>query len=160
MRWIVFVVGFFFSVGVVGCGGSGDNSNTNSNTNSTASKDYSTTLKTKSEAYVVSYGDIKDSDGKAYEKIPFNKIFSMTLTVKSGGGEAAALGEAPAVEAMMPEHQHGMNTKPVVESDSPGTYKVTGMLFHMPGLWTLTVTFPGQGGASESVTFNVMQEAS
>ncbi len=160
MRWIVFVVGCFFSVGVVGCGSAGDSSNTNTNTNNTASKDYSTTLKTKSEAYVVSYGEIRDSEGKSYEKIPFNKIFSMVVTVKSGGGEAAALGEAPSVDAMMPEHQHGMNTKPVVENQSPGVYKVTGMLFHMPGLWTLTVTFPGDGGASESVTFNVMQDAS
>ncbi len=147
MRWIVFVVGCFFSVGVVGCGSAGDSSNTNTNTNNTASKDYS-------------YGEIRDSEGKSYEKIPFNKIFSMVVTVKSGGGEAAALGEAPSVDAMMPEHQHGMNTKPVVENQSPGVYKVTGMLFHMPGLWTLTVTFPGDGGASESVTFNVMQDAS
>lgn len=157
IRWFVFTLVLVCASYLSACSGGGDNSNTNNaNTNNASSKDLSTTLKTDGQSFEVSYGEIKGSEGEAYPSIPFNKIFSLSVTIKGKDGKAAALVEAPAVEAEMPEHQHGMNTKPVVESDDSGGYRVTGMLFHMPGWWTIKVAVPTSEGKTENVVFNVM----
>ena len=128
-------------------GPASQNQNNNADT-----KDYSTKLSTGSKAFEVSYGEIKDAEGKVYETVPFNKIFSMVLTVTGSLAE----GKEPVIEAIMPEHKHGMNTKPKLKSLPDGKYEVTGMLFHMPGWWTIKVELPSSGGEVESVTFNVM----
>jgi hypothetical protein len=41
------------------------------------------------------------------------------------------------VDAGMPEHQHGMNRRPVIRSLDGGKFEVQGLLFHMPGRWEL-----------------------
>ena len=43
------------------------------------------------------------------------------------------------INAFMPAHNHGMTRVPEVRRDKDGTFKVTGMLFHMPGRWELVV---------------------
>jgi hypothetical protein len=42
-----------------------------------------------------------------------------------------------AVDAVMPEHRHGMNYRPTVTVLGPGRYRAEGLLFHMPGRWDL-----------------------
>ncbi|WP_419906405.1 FixH family protein [Hoeflea sp.] len=44
-----------------------------------------------------------------------------------------------AVDAWMPSHQHGMNYEPDIKAIGNGRYAVTNMVYHMPGLWQLTV---------------------
>ncbi|MCA9001512.1 MAG: hypothetical protein KDB61_06285 [Planctomycetes bacterium] len=46
---------------------------------------------------------------------------------------------AIAVDARMPEHQHGMLQTPGIERIAPGTYRIEGMRFHMLGYWQLQV---------------------
>jgi hypothetical protein len=41
------------------------------------------------------------------------------------------------VDAAMPHHGHGMNVRPKVEALGAGRFRVTGLLFHMPGRWEL-----------------------
>lgn len=41
------------------------------------------------------------------------------------------------VDAAMPHHGHGMNVRPKVEALGGGRFRVTGLLFHMPGRWEL-----------------------
>ena len=41
------------------------------------------------------------------------------------------------VDALMPEHRHGMNNRPTVIKSGDGVYVAEGMLFHMPGRWQL-----------------------
>ena len=41
------------------------------------------------------------------------------------------------VDALMPEHRHGMNYRPTVVKGGDGVYVAEGMLFHMPGRWQL-----------------------
>ena len=41
------------------------------------------------------------------------------------------------IDALMPEHRHGMNYRPTVVKSGDGVYVAEGMLFHMPGLWQL-----------------------
>jgi hypothetical protein len=41
------------------------------------------------------------------------------------------------VDAAMPEHQHGMNRRPVIHPGTGGEFQVEGLLFHMSGRWEL-----------------------
>jgi hypothetical protein len=41
------------------------------------------------------------------------------------------------VDAVMPNHRHGMNYRPRVSAHGNGRYVVDGLLFHMPGKWRL-----------------------
>lgn len=74
------------------------------------------------------------------EPIPLNEPFDLSVDVRAG---CAADATAPAeldrlrVDAMMPEHRHGMNTEPRVVRVAPGRFEVRGLLFHMAGIWEL-----------------------
>lgn len=47
--------------------------------------------------------------------------------------------ERLSVDATMPRHRHGMNYHPKLEQNGEGRYTVTGLFFHMPGLWRIEV---------------------
>ncbi len=60
------------------------------------------------------------------------------------------------VSGIMPEHGHGMPTKPeVTKNFGDGTYLVEGMEFSMPGWWLMTVSVD-EGGKTDKATFNLM----
>ena len=45
------------------------------------------------------------------------------------------------IEGGMPEHDHGLPTRPKVTSEvSPGIYLLQGVRFHMPGRWEIKFT--------------------
>ena len=44
---------------------------------------------------------------------------------------------ALSVDARMPEHRHGMNSRARVVEEAPGRYLADGLMFHMPGRWEL-----------------------
>jgi len=43
------------------------------------------------------------------------------------------------LDATMPAHRHGMNYKPEIQPVADNIYRVSGMFFHMPGEWQITV---------------------
>jgi hypothetical protein len=47
------------------------------------------------------------------------------------------------VEATMPMHNHGMNYLPEITTTGENRYKATGMLFHMPGKWRISLETQG-----------------
>ena len=49
------------------------------------------------------------------------------------------------VDALMPEHGHGMNYKPTVTLAAGGALRAEGLVFHMPGRWHLTFAITGAG---------------
>jgi len=49
------------------------------------------------------------------------------------------------VDADMPTHDHGMNTIPTTTFVGDGWYETTGMLFHMPGPWQITIDITAEG---------------
>jgi hypothetical protein len=70
--------------------------------------------------------------------VPLNNTFSAHVDVYKNGNKAQrAQGVVLAVDALMPEHNHGMNTEPTIKSNSDGSFDVSGLLFHMPGKWEL-----------------------
>jgi len=60
-------------------------------------------------------------------------------------------------DAAMPEHDHGMNTKPKVRANPDGSFTVKGMLFHMPGRWELYLDVT-RAGVTERAQFEVQLE--
>jgi hypothetical protein len=47
------------------------------------------------------------------------------------------------VKATMPAHNHGMNYSPEVTTSGETMYKASGMLFHMPGQWRISLETRG-----------------
>lgn len=71
--------------------------------------------------------------------IPLNELFEMVVSVDAS---AAADDSSNPVwlraTAEMPAHQHGMNTRVVVEQLEDGRFAIKGLLFHMRGEWLIT----------------------
>jgi hypothetical protein len=67
------------------------------------------------------------------EPIAPGKHFALDIAVcpRAGAESPSAL----AVDAVMPEHRHGMNYRPVVVARGDGSYRADGLMFHMPGRW-------------------------
>jgi hypothetical protein len=72
-------------------------------------------------------------------------LFALDIVVCPRAGVAPPTGLA--VDAVMPEHRHGMNYRPTVAARGPGTYRAEGLLFHMPGRWDLLFDVDTGAGA-------------
>jgi hypothetical protein len=74
------------------------------------------------------------------DPIVVNQPVKLRVWVVDGGGKGPLLNTnqiALSVDAVMPEHQHGMTTEAAVHADDKGTFEVSGVLLHMPGRWQL-----------------------
>ena len=80
----------------------------------------------------------KDGVAVAYrtipEKIEVGKPFRIEVVACHGKVAPTRIG----VDAGMPMHGHGMNYKPSEKVVAPGHSEFDGLLFHMPGSWTIT----------------------
>ena len=79
------------------------------------------------------------------ETLEINRIHSWHLTVTDTDRKLLGNLEIE-VDGGMPEHDHGMPTRPqVVASKTAGHYRVDGVRFHMPGRWEIRISiFDGQ----------------
>lgn len=84
--------------------------------------------------------------------IPLNEAFVYDVEVHPIQGDADGL--ALAFDAVMPDHGHGMNTLPEVEATGAGTFRVEGLLFHMPGDWEIHIDVT-RDETTERATFPV-----
>lgn len=73
--------------------------------------------------------------------VPLGKPFSLDIKLCGGGKPVDRI----KVDAVMPLHKHGMNYRPKVTQTSKIAYRASGMYFHMPGLWRLSLTLYGAG---------------
>jgi hypothetical protein len=88
--------------------------------------------------------------------VPLNKIFELDVRVFTDAAMTTpADGVTIAADAAMPHHHHGMNIVPRAERAGPGQFRVTGMLFHMPGYWEIYVDVKA-GGRDERARFEVV----
>ena len=71
---------------------------------------------------------------KIFFKLPaqptLSKLFSAQLSTCSDAELTVK-----ALDIVMPEHRHGMNTKPEISQVNASTVKVSGLMMHMPGNW-------------------------
>ncbi|MDQ6433161.1 FixH family protein [Mesorhizobium sp. LHD-90] len=57
----------------------------------------------------------------------------------------------------MPDHNHGLPTKPTVSTDlGEGHYRIEGLKFTMPGVWVLKLVISTADFGSDEATFNVV----
>ena len=68
--------------------------------------------------------------------IPLNQSFDLEVWIKSSAEDSEPTFSLW-VDARMPEHRHGMVRQPKIIALGQGHFRVTGMLFHMPGRWEL-----------------------
>ncbi len=84
------------------------------------------------------------------QPIAINQMHSWTLYLDSEG--TAVSGAELTVTGGMPEHDHGMPTRPrVTEEVAAGVYRLRGMRFHMAGQWEIVVEIDA-GGRRDTVT--------
>ena len=89
--------------------------------------------------------------------IPKNKLFAFTVQVLSGDGSKPLTDIELAVDAAMPAHHHGMNTRPKVVANPDRTFAVRGMMLHMAGDWEIYFDVT-RGGVTERAQMNVNLE--
>ena len=89
------------------------------------------------------------------DTIPKGKLHSWTLHLESPDGTPVKV-EQVAVNGGMPQHGHGLPTKPRATRRTPeGDVIVDGMKFNMGGWWVVKFTVKCAGEATDSLTFNV-----
>lgn len=89
--------------------------------------------------------------------IPINKFHGWKVYVETAKGTPVTDAEI-AIDGDMPQHGHGLPTKPrVARNLGGGVYEIEGMKFQMPGWWEVNFTI-SSGGVSDPVSFNLMLE--
>jgi hypothetical protein len=89
------------------------------------------------------------------EPVPINKVHGWRLYIETASGEPVTDAEI-SIDGDMPEHGHGMPTKPrVARNLGGGVYAVEGMKFQMPGWWVVHFRI-SSGGTEDTATFNLI----
>ena len=85
------------------------------------------------------------------EPIEINRIHEWILHIRTVDGEDVA-GASLSIAGGMPEHDHGLPTRPRVTADlGGGRYQVQGLRFHMAGAWFIEINID-DGQRQDSVT--------
>lgn len=97
-------------------------------------------------------GDIQTREGKyqihwqaSTDPIVLGELFEIDSTLKDKDGKTVETASVT-VDARMPQHGHGMSTRPQQQQKPDGHYQSSGMKFHMPGEWTIIFVVDGPAG--------------
>ena len=113
-----------------------------------ADLDLATQLPTAQQRFVVSYAPSASPP-------PVNQLHTWTLRVTAADGTPVE-GATIAVDGDMPQHGHGLPTRPqVTRALGDGAYLVEGMKFQMGGWWVVDFTVTDPAGVSDTVRFNL-----
>lgn len=87
--------------------------------------------------------------------LPVNRIHAWQVKLQTPAGEPVTHARI-GVDGGMPQHGHGLPTKPrVTRETSPGTYVIDGMKFSMTGWWEIRLVIDA-GGVTDGITFNTI----
>lgn len=82
------------------------------------------------------------------------KLQTMEATVTDSSGQAIE-GATIAIDGGMPQHGHGLPTRPrVISNNGAGSYEIQGVRFNMGGWWEFKLAITTPDGA-DVVTFNL-----
>lgn len=113
-----------------------------------ANLDTSTTLVSEQGRYRISYQS-------GLEPITINQIHSWRLHVETPDGQPVT-DATIAVDGDMPQHGHGLPTRPqVTQNLGNGDYLVEGLKFHMHGWWIVEFDITS-GDETDHVVFNLL----
>jgi hypothetical protein len=108
------------------------------------------------------YGRVRSSEAGLYrgeirpdgDSIPKGKLQKWTLHLETAGGTPLDVAKIT-IDGGMPQHGHGLPTKPVVTKQlGNGDYRVEGMKFNMGGWWVVKFRVNATPGA-DSLVFNL-----
>jgi hypothetical protein len=106
------------------------------------------------------YGPRKTSNGSytvtIEESVAFktSKLLNTVIRVQDTGGKGVD-DATITVDGGMPQHGHGLPTKPrVTKNLGDGRYQVSGLKFNMGGWWELKFAIAA-AAATDSITFNL-----
>jgi hypothetical protein len=89
------------------------------------------------------------------QPIPVNQMHTWVLHVETAEGQPLTTAEIT-VDGDMPQHGHGMPTRPqVTQNLGGGDYRVEGMKFQMGGWWVIDF-YTTANGVSDKVSFNLL----
>lgn len=77
-------------------------------------------------------------------------LFTAMTKITDLASGAAVPGATFTLDATMPEHRHGMMTRPIHKEISPGAWRSEGMKLHMHGHWVFDATVD-VGGVQDTV---------
>ena len=88
--------------------------------------------------------------------IPFNEYFEVWVSVYTDETKEITTQDINVlVDAIMPEHDHGMNETPTISLDDDGRYHAEGLKWFMTGLWNLEIYITDVDGFTESASFPI-----
>ena len=88
------------------------------------------------------------------QPIKVGRMQTMRIRIEDTEGRAVDNAQI-VVDGGMPQHGHGLPTKPrVTRYLGEGTYEIEGMKFNMGGWWTMTFRVASAAG-TDSITFNI-----
>ena len=88
------------------------------------------------------------------DSIPQGKLQKWTLHLDAASGAPVSAARV-AVDGGMPQHGHGLPTRPrVTRNLGDGRYEIEGVRFNMGGWWEFKLAIAGSRGA-DTVTFNL-----
>jgi hypothetical protein len=88
------------------------------------------------------------------EPIAINRIHRWVLRIETDRGEPVT-GAEVGIDGGMPEHDHGLPTRPrPTEELGGGDYLIEGLRFHMNGEWEIVVAVRS-GNARDTCTFSL-----
>lgn len=74
------------------------------------------------------------------QPIRINTLHAWVLQVTAADGKPLS-GAVIEIRGGMPQHDHGLPTRPQVNAGAVGgTYRVEGLRFHMPGEWQVSIS--------------------
>lgn len=82
------------------------------------------------------------------QPLALNAHTSFLVTLEAQSKAAPAVVDL-SFDARMPEHKHGMVTKPKITKLSPTSFRVDGVRLHMPGKWLLHFVLKYEQGETE-----------
>ena len=83
--------------------------------------------------------------------LAINRLHTWALELRSPD-DAPVLAATFAVTGGMPEHNHGLPTRPRVTRElGAGRYLLEGMRFHMPGRWEITIDIDAGAGRDSAI---------
>jgi hypothetical protein len=106
------------------------------------------------------YGPRRSANGlyevviEPLEPLHVRRLQTVKLTVR-GEGDTAVEGAVIEIDGGMPQHGHGLPTRPrVTAALGGGAYQVDGVRFNMGGWWELRFAIASAAG-NDTVTFNL-----
>lgn len=89
--------------------------------------------------------------------IPIGRLHSWTLHLETLDGQPIE-GARIEVDGDMPQHGHGLPTRPVADANlGHGNYRVDGLRYQMGGWWVMDFKV-SSGQQTDTVRFNLMLE--